>query len=165
VSDEPPRDPHPSSDSPPPSASPRPSGSPPERQGGATEGDPERVEKAQRLLDAALEGKAERPVALDVRGVSSFADTFLILNGRSDRQVRAIAERVEDALRDRGVRPLGVEGLDEGRWVLIDFGDVVVHVFDPETRDHYDLERLWSDAAPLALEGAENDPALQGSAG
>jgi len=161
VSDQPPRDPHPPSESPPPSASPRSPGSPSAREGD----DPERVEKAQRLLDAALEAKAERPVALDVRGVSSFADTFLILNGRSDRQVRAIAERVEDALRDRGVRPLGVEGLDEGRWVLIDFGDVVVHVFDPETRDHYDLERLWSDAVPLPLEGAENDPALQGSAG
>ena len=111
-----------------------------------------RVEKAQLIVDAALERKAERPVALDMREVSSIADTFVLVTGRSNRQVRAVADGILERLRALGEKPLGVEGMDEGRWVLLDLGDVIVHVFEPEVREHYDLERLWSDAPPLDLQ-------------
>jgi len=111
-----------------------------------------RLEKAQRIVEAALDRKAEDPVVLDVRQVTSYADTFVILSGRSDRQVRAIAEEIALQLKQAGDPPLGVEGLGENRWVLIDAGDVVVHVFNPETRAHYALERLWSDAPVLEVE-------------
>jgi len=111
-----------------------------------------RVEKAQLIVEAALDRKALDPVVLDVRQVTSFADTFVILGGRSDRQVRAIAEEIRRRLKLAGEAPLGVEGLGEDRWILIDAGDVVVHVFDPDTRAHYALERLWSDAPVLELD-------------
>jgi ribosome-associated protein len=100
---------------------------------------------------AALERSALEPVLLDIREVTSFADTVVLLSGRSDRQVRAIADAVVHALQDEGEPPLGVEGLNEGRWVLIDCNDVIVHVFLREVRDLYDLERLWSDAPGIDL--------------
>ncbi len=108
-------------------------------------------EKARAIAEAALERKAERPVALDVSQLTSFADAFVILSGRSDRQVRAIADGITRAMKARGDRPLGVEGLEDGRWVLIDCNDVICHVFSPDTRDHYDLERLWADAPAIEL--------------
>jgi len=113
--------------------------------------------KTHLIVEAALERKAERPVALDVRDVSSFADAFVILTGRSDRQVRAIADHIARMLTEAGERPLGIEGTEEGRWVLMDCNDVVVHVFDPDTREDYDLERLWSDASPIELELPEDE--------
>lgn len=109
------------------------------------------LEKARIAAEAALDRKAGDPMALDVRGLVSFADAFVILTGRSDRQVRGIAEAVAEALSRRGEKPIGIEGLEEGRWVLIDLSDVIVHVFQEEVRSHYDLERLWSDAPPLDL--------------
>ncbi len=108
-------------------------------------------EKARRVVAAALERKAERPVALDVSELTSFTEAFVIVGGRSDRQVRAVAEEVVKMLKQAGDPPLGVEGLDEGRWVLIDCNDVICHVFAPEAREHYDLERLWRDAEPIEL--------------
>ena len=116
--------------------------------------------KATLIVEAALDLKAERPIVLDVRKLTSFADTFVILSGRSDRQVRSIADAVVHALKQSGDQPLGVEGLDDGNWVLIDCNDAIVHVFDPETRERYDLERLWRDAPRLDLEieGVEADP-------
>lgn len=116
-----------------------------------TEKNHQSLEKSVLIVNAALERGALDPVALDVSKVTSFADTVVLLTGRSDRQVRAVADGIIAALREAGDAPLGVEGLDEGHWVLIDGNDVVVHVFDPETRDLYDLERLWSDAVPLDL--------------
>ena len=91
------------------------------------------------------------PLVMDIRGVTSFADAFVLLSGRSARQARAIAESIVDALRDADDPPLGVEGIDDGRWVLIDCNDVIVHVFETEMRDLYALERLWSDAASIDL--------------
>jgi ribosome-associated protein len=111
----------------------------------------DRVAKARLLVEAALELKAEDPVILDMREVSSFADTFLILSGRSDRHVRSVAEAVIGAIKQAGEDLLGSEGLDDGHWVLIDSNDVVIHVFDPEAREHFDLERLWADAPRLDL--------------
>jgi len=107
--------------------------------------------KLLRILEKALDRGALDPVLLDVREVASFADVFVLLSGRSDRQARAIAEAVVEALRDAADAPLGVEGLAEGRWILIDCNDVIVHVFQKEVRDFYDLERLWSEAPALEL--------------
>jgi len=111
------------------------------------------AEKARLVAEAALDVKAEHVVALDVRELSSFADVFVVCTGRSDRQVRAIAEAVEKAAKEAGAPPLGIEGQAEGRWVLIDLDDVIVHVFQPEVRTHYDIERLWSDAPQIELAG------------
>ncbi|MCC7492094.1 MAG: ribosome silencing factor [Fimbriimonadaceae bacterium] len=104
------------------------------------------------LATAALLGKAEDPVLLDVAGLTLLADYFLICSGTSDRHVRALAERVEDAGRELGDKPLHREGVNEGRWVLIDFGDVVVHLFDAAHREKYRLEDLWHDAPRVAVE-------------
>jgi len=127
--------------------------------------------KATLIVEAALERKAEEPIVLDMRKLTAYADTFIILSGRSDRQVRSIADAVVHALKSNGEQPLGIEGLDDGNWVLIDCNDAIVHVFDPETRERvlidcndaivhvfdpetrerYDLERLWRDAPRLDL--------------
>ena len=109
----------------------------------------ERMEKIRATLEAALSVKAEKPLVLDVREVSSFADTFVLVSGRSDRQVRSIADRIERQLRGGGERPLGIEGTENGRWILMDFADLIVHVFLAEVRELYDLERLWSDAPQI----------------
>jgi len=110
------------------------------------------LEKARIAAEAAL-GKAGQDIAvLDVRNVVSFADSLVIVTGRSDRQVKAIADAVDQELSARGERPLGMEGYREGRWVLIDLVDVVVHVFQSEARQHYDLERLWSDSVRVELD-------------
>ena len=81
--------------------------------------------------------------------LTTMADYFVICSGRSERQVQALAGAIIDELRDDGVRPLGVEGLDAARWVLIDLGSVIIHVFAPEEREYYGLERLWSQAPPV----------------
>jgi ribosome-associated protein len=109
-------------------------------------------EKARLIVEAAREKLAEDIVALDVREAVSFADIFVVASGRSDRQVRAIGDGIAQALTQAGEKPLGVEGVEEARWLLMDFGDVIVHVFQPDVRRHYDLERLWSEAAVLDLE-------------
>jgi len=105
--------------------------------------------KALRIAEAARERLAEDVVALDVREAVSFADTFVVATGRSDRHVQSIGDGIAEALAQSGEKPLGIEGYQEGRWLLMDFSDVIVHVFQPEVRRHYDLERLWSEATPL----------------
>ena len=94
----------------------------------------------------ALDRKAQDVMALDLRGVSSATDFFVLATGTSDIQVRAIAESVLEGLAKEGHRPLHVEGMDRARWVLMDFVDFVVHVFHPLARDFYQLELLWGDA-------------------
>ena len=116
--------------------------------------DLDRLSKVALIVEAALERKAVDLVGLDVRTISSFTDTFIIATGTSDRHVRSVADSIEAALKVRGDAPLGIEGHEEGRWVLIDCGDAIVHIFQQEIRDHYDLERLWSDAPALELESA-----------
>lgn len=101
---------------------------------------------------AAAEKQGSRIAVLDVRDLIVITDYFVIAGGSSDRQVRTIVEEVEKALRDHGVKPVRREGENEGRWVLLDFVDVVVHVFGHEERDFYDLERLWRDAPVVAWE-------------
>ena len=102
-------------------------------------------------VEAVLGMKAFNVVVVDVRGIASFADTFIICSGRSHRQVTAIAEFVEKELKGRGIKPLGVEGLRDGHWVLMDYGDVIIHVFHEPVRRFYDLEGLWSDATRIEL--------------
>ena len=119
----------------------------------------DQIERARQIVEPALEVKAERPVALNVREVTSFADILVVLSGRSDRQVRGIVDAIRVALRAQGEKPLAIEGYGEGRWVLIDLSDVIVHVFTPEVRERYDIERLWSDAKPIDLEIEELEDA------
>lgn len=99
-----------------------------------------------RCVTALRQKKVSDLVVLDVRGITSFTDIFIIASGKSTRQVSAVGEHVIFSLKKQGIRPLGVEGLQEGRWVLIDYGDVVIHIFFEPVREFYDLEGLWSDA-------------------
>lgn len=101
---------------------------------------------------AALDRKAQDLRVLELAEVSDFTDYFVICNGANARQVTSIAEAVERRLRALGVRPLHVEGAGRGQWVLLDYGDLVVHVFDAERRELYRLERLWSDAPDRTAE-------------
>jgi ribosome-associated protein len=96
--------------------------------------------------------KAHNVRLLEVKGLSSLTDYLLIASGRSDRQVQAIAEGVRLGLKqEHATAPLAVEGMNEGRWVLIDYGDVMVHVFQEPVREFYDLDGLWSEAAEVAI--------------
>jgi ribosome-associated protein len=106
-------------------------------------------------VKAALGKKAQALVVLDVRGLTSIADAFIICSGRSNRQVSAVADHIERYLRNEGIRPLSVEGRKEGHWVLMDYGHVIIHVFYAETRSFYDLEGLWVDAKRLTTESLE----------
>lgn len=106
----------------------------------------DRAALVRRIADLALDRKAEDVVSLDLKGISTATDHFVIATGNSDIQVRAIAEHVIEELKGEGVRPEHVEGLQGGRWVLIDYIDIVVHVFHPSARAFYQLEELWGDA-------------------
>jgi len=108
-----------------------------------------------RASELALERKAHDVMALDLRGISSATDYFLLASGRSDVQVRAIADHIVDELKKEGHRPEHVEGLQGGRWVLVDYIDFVVHVFHPQARDFYQLENLWGDAPRWTVESPE----------
>jgi nicotinate-nucleotide adenylyltransferase len=102
-------------------------------------------------VKAALDKKAEDVLALDLRPLQAFTDFFVIMHGQSGRQNAAIAEHVERELKALGLRPLGVEGLQNAEWILVDYGSFVVHIFSPEKRSHYGLEKLWGDAPKLAF--------------
>jgi ribosome-associated protein len=95
---------------------------------------------------AAIDKKAVGLEVLDVAGRVDYADFLVLMTGRSDRQVMALSQGIEEALRKRGKRPLSVEGLPHAHWVLMDYGDVVVHVFQDDARSTYDLDGLWMDA-------------------
>src|SRR5213595_2614303 len=105
---------------------------------------------AQRAALICLEHKANEVVILDLRGVSDMTDFFVIASGTSDTHVRALAEHVLEELKRDGAAAHHVEGLAQGRWVLLDYVDFVVHLFHPELRDFYQLERLWGDAPVVA---------------
>jgi ribosome-associated protein len=100
---------------------------------------------------AALAKKAQDPIALDLRDLKGVADYFLIVSGSSEVQVKAIADAVEERLKTHGTSPWHVEGLEGRRWVLLDYVEVVVHVFHEKTREYYLLERLWGDARKVEL--------------
>jgi ribosome-associated protein len=107
---------------------------------------------------AADSKQGEDLVALDVSGPLPLTDIFLLASGRNERNVLAIASEVEDKLNEAGVRTLRREGRTEGRWVLLDFGDLVVHVFHEEDRMYYSLERLWKDCPVIPLDLPEHAP-------
>lgn len=111
----------------------------------------DKARKVQRWVNDALEDAKARDIAvLDVRKVSDFTDYMVIATGTSNRHVQSTADKVMETLREHGVRPVGSEGGKIGDWVLIDFGDVVVHVMREQVRDFYNLEKLWSDAKHVA---------------
>lgn len=115
------------------------------------------VEDAQReklvaIVEAALERNAQDPVILDVRELTSYTDCLIVMSGNSTRQVRAIVDHVVRTLKAHGDRPLGVEGGDLATWMLIDANDVIVHVFEPDTREIFDIEGLWTDAPRISLD-------------
>lgn len=102
------------------------------------------------VTEALVDRKAVDPVVLDLRGLSSATDYFVIVSGTSDAHVRGMAEHLLATLAPEGIEPHHVEGLTQGRWVLLDYVDFVVHVFHPQLREFYQLERLWGDAPVLA---------------
>jgi ribosome-associated protein len=104
-----------------------------------------------RCARLAQEKKAADIRALDVRERATFTDFFLLCSGTSDRQVTAVAHHIEETLRKEGIRPLGVEGIREGRWALLDYGDLVVHVFLSSVREFYNFDRLWGSAPEIPL--------------
>jgi ribosome-associated protein len=110
-------------------------------------------EKAVLCAREALQYKALDLVLLDVTGLTSFTDYFLICSGKSSRQVQGLADNLEATLANLGIKPLGIEGRVEGHWVLMDYADVVIHIFYEPVRYFYDLESLWSDATRVIWSG------------
>jgi len=109
------------------------------------------LEKVKLALKSALDKKAENPVVIDLRGLSSLADFFLILTASSDTHARTIADEIKRKFKEQGILPVSVEGYENANWILMDFGDVIVHVFKPEFRELYNLESLWLDAPKLEV--------------
>ena len=109
----------------------------------------EDIDGKERLLlciNASLKRKAKNLTILNVKEISSFADYFIICSGTSDRQVQSIAASIRENLKEYGIIPLGIEGESLGKWVLMDYEDVIIHVFYDPIREFYDIERLWPDA-------------------
>ncbi len=106
-------------------------------------------------VQAALGKKALHLVVLDVHELSSVADVFIICSGRSNRQVKAIAEHIQVELKKQNIKPLSTEGMSEGHWVLMDYGHIIIHIFYEPVRSFYDLESLWIDAARIKTKGME----------
>lgn len=104
-----------------------------------------------KAVQAALDKKAQDVVVLDLRHTPAFTDFFLVCSGQNQRQVHAIADAVEEALKGAKVRPSHVEGYDRAEWVLMDYFTFIVHIFTPQMRDFYSLERLWGDAERIAV--------------
>jgi ribosome-associated protein len=110
---------------------------------------------AQRAAHIALDYKAQDVVVLDLRGVTEMTDFFVIASGTSDTHVRSLGQHVMEDMKKEGSRAHHVEGLEKGRWVLLDFVDFVVHIFHPTLRNFYQLERLWADAEQVPLAGGQ----------
>jgi ribosome-associated protein len=110
--------------------------------------------KVRRAARAALDKRATDLVVLDVRGISSIADYFLLCSGKSTTQVETIADAIREELKSEGIRPLHAEGVAESGWILLDYGDVLMHVFLEDTRAYYALERLWGDAPTVPVDGS-----------
>ena len=108
--------------------------------------DKKNTELLKDIIAAAEDRKAENITVIDISEKTSFADYFVILTGNSDRQVVAIADNILKTLRNKKIKPMGVEGYEVGLWALLDYGDVLVHIFQPEVRSYYDLEGFWADA-------------------
>ncbi len=109
----------------------------------------EALDVARKVVEVAGEKQAADMLILDIRGTCSFADFFVICSGESERQIKAIYEEVRHGLKEVGVYPHHYEGTPESGWVLIDIGDVIVHIFSPEERENYQLDKLWHEATTV----------------
>lgn len=114
------------------------------------------TKKFRLCVEAALKKKAFNLLALDIRESSSFADFFIICSGSSNRQVQAIANSIEMNLKKQGIYPLGIEGFSEASWILLDYDEVIIHVFYQPVREFYELERLWADAPTIECSEGHN---------
>lgn len=112
---------------------------------------PDSQAKAKAIALASLEKKSSDVLVLQVGNLTSISDYLVICSGESERQVRAIADHIESICSEEQIRPLSVEGRGTSQWVLIDFGDVITHIFRSDIREHYGLERLWHDASRIGL--------------
>lgn len=108
-------------------------------------------EKSETCARLALEHKAVDPVVLELIGTTALADYFLVCSGTSERHTQAMADHIELSLKQLGILPRGVEGRSSGRWILMDYGDVIVHIFQQAERVFYDLEALWSDCPRMPV--------------
>jgi ribosome-associated protein len=108
-------------------------------------------ERVLQCIQASQEKKAKDLIILNVKEISAFADYFIICSGTSDRQVRAIAAAIQENLKKAEILPLGIEGEAAGRWILMDYDDVIIHIFLESVRNFYDLERLWEEAPQMAV--------------
>jgi ribosome-associated protein len=129
-----------------------------EAEGASDECGPELDERICAALRAASDKKALELVVLDLRAVANFTDYFLITSGANTRQVQAIADEVVERLKNQGTRAARIEGYNTAEWVLVDYGDFVVHVFEDKARRFYDLERLWRDASRVPLPADLSEP-------
>lgn len=115
-------------------------------------GDQSPHERLLKVINAALQRKARAPVILKVKEHSSVADYFFICSGSSDRQVKAIASWLEESLGKQGIFPRGIEGKEYGHWILMDYDDIIVHIFYEPVRSFYDLEKLWHEAPQMSID-------------
>lgn len=115
--------------------------------------EPDTKKLAKKVAKIASDHKAIDIKVLELKKVTSFTDYFIVCSGSSDRQVQAIAGAISEELRKDGRKPLGEEGIREGRWALIDYGDVVAHIFYEPEREHYQIEKLWHDAPRVEFKG------------
>ncbi|MFU8803180.1 MAG: ribosome silencing factor [Bradymonadaceae bacterium] len=119
--------------------------------------DEELLDVARGLAELTWDLKALNTIVIDLRGRVSYTDFVIVTTGTSERHVQAIARRLETAMREAHRKPLGTEGIDQGRWALLDFGDIIVHIFHQEARGDYNLERMWVEAPRLEFEDKPND--------
>ena len=106
------------------------------------------------VVKSLVDHKGLEPVIIEVKGLCSFADYFIVCSGGSRRHVSALAQHLEESLSQVGAKPLGVEGMEEGQWVLMDYNDVVIHIFSQPLREFYNLEGLWAEASQTHVESA-----------
>lgn len=107
--------------------------------------------QVQRAIDAAYDRKGSEVVVLDLRPADGFTDFFVIVTGQNTRQIQAISDAIQDFLAEKGVKPAHIEGGDRAGWILLDYFDFIVHIFSPESRAFYSLERLWGNAERIAV--------------
>ncbi len=119
-------------------------------------------ERALRIAEAVEDRRGENVVILDMRGLTTICDYFVICNGRSRLHVDAIAEEVDEQMSELGIEPQHIEGIPDSTWVILDYLDVVLHIFDPDARGFYNLEGLWGDAVRVEVTAREETGAQQG---
>ena len=121
---------------------------------GKVQSPPDIAARCRHAVVAVEDRKGQNLRVLELSEISSLADYFLVCSGNSERQVQAVAEGIQERLKADHVRPSHIEGFKQGRWILLDYGDIVVHVFDRETRAYYGLDKLWADASDVTREFA-----------